>query len=110
SAADAGDWSVIESMREDKTPSITTVSEPDPTRSSWRERITATRRRRGWLVIGAAGVLLILLAVWLWPSKKPSASEEEANIVVSVRVAKAERESISSEVTALGTIFPLQEA
>jgi len=97
-------------MREDKTPSITTVSEPGTTRSSWRERIIATRRRRGWLVIGAAAVLLILLAVWLWPSKKPSASEEEANIVVSVRVAKAERESISSEVTALGTIFPLQEA
>ena len=29
---------------------------------------------------------------------------------MSVRVAKAERESISSEVTALGTVFPLQEA
>jgi len=86
------------------------VSEPEPTRSSWRERIAATRRRRGWLVIGAAAVILILLVVWLWPSKKPSASEEEANIVVSVRVAKAERESISSEVTALGTVFPLQEA
>ena len=86
------------------------MSEPEPTRSSWRERIAATRRRRGWLVIGAAAVILILLVVWLWPSKKPSASEEEANIVVSVRVAKAERESISSEVTALGTIFPLQEA
>jgi len=97
-------------MREDKVPSITTVSEPEPTRGSWRERIIATRRRRGWLVIGAAAVLLIFLVVWLWPSKKPSASEEEANIVVSVRVAKAERESISSEVTALGTIFPLQEA
>ena len=86
------------------------MNEPGTTRSSWREHITATRRRRGWLVIGAAAVLLILLAVWLWPSKKPSASEEEAIIVVSVRVAKAERESISSEVTALGTIFPLQEA
>lgn len=97
-------------MRNEKSPSITTVQQPDPVRSSWRERILILREKRGWLIIAALLVVLIVIVVWLWPSKKQSAADEEVNVVVSVRVAKAERESIAAEVTALGTIFPLQEA
>ena len=97
-------------MRNEKTPSITTVQEPEPVRSSWRERIPILRGKRRWPIIAALLVILIVLVVWLWPSKKQSAADEEANVVVSVLVAKAERESIAAEVTALGTIFPLQEA
>src|ERR1700730_5897906 len=97
-------------MRNEKTPSITAVPEPQPVRRTWRGRVLILREKRGWPIIAALLVILIVLIVWLWPSKKQSAADEEANVVVSVLVAKAERESISAEVTALGTIFPLQEA
>jgi HlyD family secretion protein len=70
------------------------------------------RLRRRHLIIGAAAVLaLLLLVIWLlWPSKKPDAATEETNVVVSVRVAKAERSAIAAEVSALGTIFPREQA
>src|SRR5437016_1227983 len=97
-------------MRNEKSPSITNVQEAAPVRSSWRERVLILREKRGWPIIAALVVVLIVIVVWLWPSKKQSAADEEANVVVSVLVAKAERESIAAEVTALGTIFPLQEA
>jgi multidrug efflux pump subunit AcrA (membrane-fusion protein) len=97
-------------MRNEKTPSITAVPEPQPVRRTWRDRVLILREKRGWPIIAALLVVLIVLIVWLWPSKKQSAADEEANVVVSVLVAKAERESIAAEVTALGTIFPLQEA
>ncbi|HEV7906099.1 MAG TPA: biotin/lipoyl-binding protein, partial [Pyrinomonadaceae bacterium] len=71
----------------------------------------ARRLRRRNILIGAAAVLaLLLIVIWLlWPSKKPDAAAEEANVVVSVRVAKAERSAIAAEVSALGTIFPREQ-
>ena len=52
----------------------------------------------------------MILVYWLWPAKKTAAEEEAADITVSVRVAQAERGTIASEVTALGTIFPREQA
>ena len=83
--------------------------EPREPRSRLWERLS--RRRAGvWLVAIAALVAVALLAYWLWPSKKAAAEEEAADVTVSVRVAKAERGTISSEVTALGTVFPREQA
>lgn len=72
----------------------------------------ARRLRRRHIIIGAGAVLALLsIVVWLlWPSKKPDAATEEANVVVRVRVAKAERSEIAAEVSALGTIFPREQA
>lgn len=72
----------------------------------------ARRQRRRHIITGAATVLaLLLLVIWLlWPSKKPDAATAEANVVVSVRVAKTERSAIASEVSSLGTIFPREQA
>ncbi|MDT4898906.1 MAG: hypothetical protein QOH25_3983 [Acidobacteriota bacterium] len=72
----------------------------------------ARRLRRRHIIIGGATVLaLLLIVIWLlWPSKKPDAATEEANVVVSVRVAKAERSAIAAEVSSLGTIFPREQA
>jgi multidrug efflux pump subunit AcrA (membrane-fusion protein) len=55
-------------------------------------------------------VLVVLVAFWALSSKKKAAAVEEEAVVVSVRVAKAERDSIAAEVTALGTIFGRKEA
>jgi HlyD family secretion protein len=72
----------------------------------------AGRRRRRHIIVGAGAVLaLLLIIVWLlWPSRKPDVATEEANVVVSVRVAKAERSAIAAEVSSLGTIFPREQA
>jgi multidrug efflux pump subunit AcrA (membrane-fusion protein) len=70
------------------------------------------RLRRRHIIIGAVAVLALLsIVIWLlWPSKKTDTATEEANVVVSVRVAKAERSAIAAEVSALGTIFPREQA
>jgi HlyD family secretion protein len=75
----------------------------------WKRRFYRLRERRNWPIVGVPLALLIALLLLLWPSKKEPAEEETA-VIVSVRVAKAERESIATEVTALGTISARREA
>lgn len=70
-------------------------------------------QERRYLIIGAAVVVLLLLVivvvVWKW--KQSSTKEEEAvTPVASVRVAKAESEEIAAPVSAVGTIFPREQA
>ena len=79
-------------------------------RSRLWERVSRLSTR-AWLITITALLGFVLLIYWLWPSKKAAAEEEEAaNVVVSVRVAQAERGTISAEVAALGTIFPREQA
>lgn len=76
------------------------------------EKLRARRERR-YLIIGTSAVLLVLLliaiAVWRW-RKSPAAADETATPVVSVRVAKAEKQTIAAPVSAVGTIFPREQA
>jgi HlyD family secretion protein len=78
---------------------------------SRRERLVRERRRNLIIVASVAVVALLLLAfvIWKWRSKSETADEAEA-VVVSVRVAKATRETISAPVSAVGTIFPREQA
>jgi multidrug efflux pump subunit AcrA (membrane-fusion protein) len=56
-------------------------------------------------------IVALLIAVALnGCSPKKAAEEEKADVLVSVRVAKAEREDISAEVTAIGTVVPKEIA
>jgi HlyD family secretion protein len=66
--------------------------------------------RRGILALLLVAVLAILIFWLLSGKKESSAAEETEEIVVSVHVAKAERQPIASEVTVVGTIFPRKEA
>src|SRR5437899_5690754 len=82
-------------------------SSPDelgPTQD-WRTRSRAERRN---LIIGASVVVLVLVvivfAVWKW-RKSGTEGEEKTTPVVSVRVAKAEKQAIAAQVAAVGTIF-----
>ena len=88
---------------------MTIDGDQPPAERSWKDRVLLLRERRNWPIVTVLLALLIALIVWLWPSKKPAAEEETA-VVVSVRVAKAERESIAAEVIALGTITARREA
>jgi len=96
-------------MQSNKAETVTTIEGESHPPRSWKERIVLLRQRRNWPILAVLVAVLIVIIVWLWPSKKQAAEEEEA-VVVSVRVAKAERDSIAAEVTALGTIFPRHEA
>jgi len=72
-------------------------------------------RERRYLIIGTSVVLLTLLVVALimaavWKLRKSPAKEEEPVRVVSVHVAKAEKGQIAAPVSAVGTIFPREQA
>jgi multidrug efflux pump subunit AcrA (membrane-fusion protein) len=75
--------------------------------SRW-SRLTAGQR----LAILAVVLLVLSLAAFLWwrSRQAPAAAEAEATPVVSVRVAKAERQQIAAQVSALGTVFPREQA
>jgi HlyD family secretion protein len=66
-----------------------------------------------YLIIGISALVLVLLVigVFVWKWRKSSAATEEATTpVVSVRVAKAEKQQIAAQISAVGTIFPREQA
>lgn len=69
----------------------------------WRERRT---------ILAAVAVVLLLLIVLGWRSchSSTAAEGEAANIVVSVQVAKAERTTISNQITQVATLAAVREA
>jgi HlyD family secretion protein len=76
-------------------------------------RLAQQRRQRRYLIIGASVVVLILIVIviGIWKWKKASSEQEQAvTPVVSVRVAKAAKEEIAAPVSAVGTIFPREQA
>lgn len=78
-------------------------------------RLVETRRARQRntiiiiAVVAAIFFLLVVLVVWRWRKSHESESEI-ANVVVSVKVAKAERGDIAAQVVAVGTIWPRDKA
>jgi len=79
--------------------------------ASRRERLARERRRNLIIVASVAVVALLLLVflIWKWRSSS-TAAEETAAVVVSVKVAKVTKETIAAPVSAVGTIFPREQA
>jgi HlyD family secretion protein len=75
-----------------------------------RERLARERRRNLIIVTLVAAVALFLLFFLIWKWRSRSATEEAAAVVVSVKVAKVEKETIAAPVSAVGTIFPREQA
>jgi multidrug efflux pump subunit AcrA (membrane-fusion protein) len=75
-------------------------------------RWKADSRRRLILIVSASLLVLLVLSALVWRSRKKSTetTTEEATTVVSVRVAKAEKQAIAAQVSALGTVFPRDTA
>jgi HlyD family secretion protein len=70
------------------------------------------RRRRQILIISSVVVVVLIafvLAVLFWRWRRAPA-EEETQVVVSVKVAKAERGAIATQISAVGTIWPREKA
>jgi multidrug efflux pump subunit AcrA (membrane-fusion protein) len=81
------------------------VSEEDDT-------LSQRARNRRVIIASVLTLLVIALATFLiWRSRKSAATaDEEVAPVVSVRVAKAERQEIAAQMSALGTVFPREQA
>jgi multidrug efflux pump subunit AcrA (membrane-fusion protein) len=60
-------------------------------------------------VVAAIFFMVVVLVVWRW-RKSQETESETANVVVSVKVAKAEKGHISAQVVAVGTIWPRDKA
>jgi HlyD family secretion protein len=71
----------------------------------------ARERRRNLIIVASVAVIALLLLFFLirhWRSS--STSEEAVAPIVSVRVAKVEKQTIAAPVSAVGTIFPRDQA
>jgi HlyD family secretion protein len=75
-----------------------------------RERLGRDRRRNLIIVAAVAIVAFLALLIIVWRWRNSAATEPETAVVVSVKVAKAERKPISAAVSAVGTIFPRDKA
>jgi len=69
------------------------------------------RQRNIVLIVGSVMVVVLLVALVIWRLKR-SATEAETEVtpVVSVKVVKAEKETIAAPVSAVGTIWPREKA
>jgi HlyD family secretion protein len=74
-----------------------------------RERL-ARNRRRNLIIAAIALVVLLLLILVIWKWRSSTTTEEPTAVVVSVKVAKVEKETIAAPVSAVGTIFPREKA
>src|SRR5437899_5601149 len=59
-------------------------------------------------VFAAFVIVIVALLLWRWRNAEPA--EEKTNVVVSVKVAKAERQPIAAQISAIGTIWPRDKA
>jgi multidrug efflux pump subunit AcrA (membrane-fusion protein) len=75
-----------------------------------RERLARERRRNLIIVASVAVVALIVLIFVIWKWRSAPAAEAPAAIVVSVKVATVAKETIAAPVSAVGTIFPREQA
>jgi HlyD family secretion protein len=73
----------------------------------WR----ADSRRRLILIASAVLLLVLVIVVLVWRSRRNTVTTADAaEPVVSVLVAKAEKQTIAAQVSALGTVFPRDTA
>ncbi|MCU1268037.1 MAG: hypothetical protein JWM21_4355 [Acidobacteria bacterium] len=81
-------------------------------RARLRRNQPLTPQQRQILMVTAilATVVIIVIGVLLWRWKHATVAEKEVEPIVSVKVAKAEKEAIAAQVQAVGTIFPREKA
>jgi HlyD family secretion protein len=105
-------------MRPEDNPDKHSIAagEPDHVFTSYeltRERRgSMTPRQRNLLIVfSALAVLVILLiAVVVWRRRTAAPADETAPPIVSVKVAKAEKEAIAAQIVAVGTIWPREKS
>jgi multidrug efflux pump subunit AcrA (membrane-fusion protein) len=96
-----------ENKDHDNSVPITIVAES----REWSRPSNQWRGRRNLVIVASVFVVLILtvLLVWYFKSRQ-TAPSEETSVVVSVKVAKAEKQPIAAQVSALGSVTPRDRA
>jgi RND family efflux transporter MFP subunit len=101
----------MNNMPEDKGQVDEEVAVSEESSLEVTRRWKADSRRRLILIVSAASLVLIVIILLVWRSRKTAVTAtEETTPVVSVRVAKAEKQTIAAQVSALGTVFPRDTA
>ena len=75
-------------------------------------QVSRARQRSTFILIAAVALIfftLVVLVIWRWRKMKETEAEA-TNVVVSVKVAKAEKGTIAARVVAVGTIWPRDKA
>lgn len=67
------------------------------------------KRRNVIIALALITLLLVAVLIYLFRNRQAGPTEEE-NIVVSVKTARAEKQPLAQEVSAIGTIFPREQA
>jgi RND family efflux transporter MFP subunit len=75
-----------------------------------RERLARERRRNLIIVATVAVGALIVLVFLIWTWRSSPAADQTTPVIVSVKVAKVGKETIAAPVSAVGTIFPREQA
>ncbi len=94
----------------------TETAEPDQVSTSYEltqeRRGSMTARQRNLLIISSSLALLVILAivVVVWRRKAAASADETTTPVVSVKVAKAEKDAIATQIVAVGTIWPREKS
>jgi multidrug efflux pump subunit AcrA (membrane-fusion protein) len=104
------DSTVSESDWLDEGPQTQTEEEQEKWLAVRRERLARERRRNLIIVASVAVVALIVLVVAIWKWRSSSGTGAAAPVIVSVKVAKVAKETIAAPVSAVGTIFPREQA
>jgi multidrug efflux pump subunit AcrA (membrane-fusion protein) len=105
------DFDKTNSTSEDSQASAETEAERKKWLAVRAERLARERRRNLIIVASVAVLVLVLVTLAFWRWRRSSAETEKAEaVVVSVKVAKAVKEPIAAPVSAVGTIFPREQA
>src|SRR6266852_5249952 len=94
----------------------TETAEPGHVSTSYEltqeRRGSMTPRQRNLLIIFSSLALLVILAivVVVWRRKAAASADETTTPVVSVKVAKAEKGAIATQIVAVGTIWPREKS
>jgi multidrug efflux pump subunit AcrA (membrane-fusion protein) len=86
---------------------VSTSYEPTPER-----RGSMTPRQRNLLIVFSSLALLVILliAVVVWRRRAAAPADDTTPPVVSVKVAKAEKDAIATQIVAVGTIWPREKS
>lgn len=89
---------------------LDTLEDIDPPQTEAPVDDEPNPRKRALIVGGTAVAVLLLVALYiLWP-RSAAETEEKEDVVVSVKVAKAEKDSIAKEVASVGTVTPVEHS
>src|SRR3981081_2075742 len=99
-----------ETVSDDEVGPLQTEEEQEKWLGVRRDRFARERLRILIIVVSVAVVALIVLVFLIWKWRSSPAADQTTAVVVSIKVAKVTKETIAAPVSAVGTIFPREQA